>query len=80
MVGRIGAGRLGNHGFGCGGGGAAAEEAGTGKQRQACEADYLCRSDEAHYEHTQIGDNDRMSNSSAGIGRGQMEVLDKWVE
>jgi dTDP-4-amino-4,6-dideoxygalactose transaminase len=32
-----------------------------------------------HYEHTQIGYNYRMSNISAGIGRGQMEVLDKWV-
>ena len=33
-----------------------------------------------HYEHTQIGYNYRMSNISAGIGRGQMEVLDQWVE
>ena len=32
-----------------------------------------------HYEHTQIGYNYRMSNVSAGIGRGQMEVLDKHV-
>ena len=28
-----------------------------------------------HYEHTEIGYNYRMSNISAGIGRGQMEVL-----
>lgn len=30
-----------------------------------------------HYEHSQIGYNYRMSNIVAGIGRGQMEVLDK---
>jgi dTDP-4-amino-4,6-dideoxygalactose transaminase len=34
----------------------------------------------AHYEHSQIGYNYRMSNIVAGIGRGQMEVLDKRVE
>ena len=32
-----------------------------------------------HYEHTQIGYNYRMSNISAGIGRGQMEVLDQHI-
>ncbi|HVI48426.1 MAG TPA: aminotransferase class I/II-fold pyridoxal phosphate-dependent enzyme [Chitinophaga sp.] len=32
-----------------------------------------------HYEHTHIGYNYRMSNISAGIGCGQMEVLDKRV-
>lgn len=32
-----------------------------------------------HYEHTKIGYNYRMSNISAGIGRGQMEVLDKHI-
>ena len=32
-----------------------------------------------HYEHTKIGYNYRMSNISAGIGRGQMEVLDKYI-
>ncbi|WAC01092.1 aminotransferase class I/II-fold pyridoxal phosphate-dependent enzyme [Lacinutrix neustonica] len=32
-----------------------------------------------HYEHSQVGYNYRMSNISAGIGRGQMEVLDKHV-
>lgn len=37
------------------------------------------RDDAPHYEHTQIGYNYRMSNISAGIGRGQMQVLDKWV-
>lgn len=32
-----------------------------------------------HYQHTEIGFNYRMSNISAGIGRGQMLVLDKHV-
>jgi len=32
-----------------------------------------------HYEHSQIGYNYRMSNILAGIGRGQMEVLNKRV-
>jgi len=32
-----------------------------------------------HYEHTKIGYNYRMSNISAGIGRGQMEVLNEHV-
>lgn len=33
-----------------------------------------------HYQHSKIGYNYRMSNICAGIGRGQMEVLDKRVE
>jgi dTDP-4-amino-4,6-dideoxygalactose transaminase len=33
-----------------------------------------------HYQHSEIGYNYRMSNIAAGIGRGQMKVLDKWVE
>ena len=32
-----------------------------------------------HYEHSQMGYNYRMSNVCAGIGRGQMEVLDRFV-
>lgn len=32
-----------------------------------------------HYEHKEIGYNYRMSNISAGIGRGQMEVLDEHI-
>jgi dTDP-4-amino-4,6-dideoxygalactose transaminase len=32
-----------------------------------------------HYQHSEIGYNYRMSNICAGIGRGQMEVLDKHV-
>ncbi|WP_136481111.1 DegT/DnrJ/EryC1/StrS family aminotransferase [Cognatitamlana onchidii] len=34
----------------------------------------------AHYQHTNIGYNYRLSNVLAGIGRGQMEVLGKRVE
>lgn len=37
------------------------------------------RDNAPHYQHTQVGYNYRMSNISAGIGRGQMEVLDKHV-
>lgn len=33
-----------------------------------------------HYEHTELGYNYRMSNIAAGIGRGQMEVLDEHVK
>ena len=32
-----------------------------------------------HYQHSEIGYNYRMSNISAGIGRGQIEVLDKHI-
>ncbi len=38
------------------------------------------RDNAPHYEHSEIGHNYRMSNIIAGIGRGQMEVLDKHVE
>jgi dTDP-4-amino-4,6-dideoxygalactose transaminase len=34
----------------------------------------------AHYEHSEIGYNYRMSTICAGIGRGQMEVLDDYVK
>ncbi len=37
------------------------------------------RDDSPHYQHSHIGYNYRMSNIVAGIGRGQMEVLDKRV-
>ncbi|WP_164667679.1 DegT/DnrJ/EryC1/StrS family aminotransferase [Virgibacillus doumboii] len=33
-----------------------------------------------HYQHSEVGYNYRMSNIVAGIGRGQLEVLDKRVE
>lgn len=38
------------------------------------------RDDAPHYEHSEIGYNYRMSNVVAGIGRGQMKVLEKRVE
>lgn len=38
------------------------------------------RDQAAHYQHSEIGHNYRMSNVLAGIGRGQMEVLDERVE
>lgn len=38
------------------------------------------RDDAPHYEHSHIGYNYRMSNICAGIGRGQMEVLDEHVQ
>lgn len=37
------------------------------------------RDNAPHYEHSHIGYNYRMSNICAGIGRGQMEVLDKHI-
>lgn len=37
------------------------------------------RDDAPHYQHSQIGYNYRMSNITAGIGVGQMEVLDKHI-
>jgi dTDP-4-amino-4,6-dideoxygalactose transaminase len=37
------------------------------------------RDEAPHYQHSEIGYNYRMSNIVAGIGRGQMEVLDKHI-
>jgi len=37
------------------------------------------RDNAPHYQHSEIGYNYRMSNIVAGIGRGQMEILDKHV-
>ncbi len=37
------------------------------------------RDDAPHYQHSQLGYNYRMSNIVAGIGRGQMKVLDKYI-
>ncbi|GHC58509.1 DegT/DnrJ/EryC1/StrS family aminotransferase [Ulvibacter litoralis] len=37
------------------------------------------RDEALHYQHSQIGYNYRLSNVCAGIGRGQMEVLDKHI-
>ena len=33
-----------------------------------------------HYQHSELGYNYRLSNISAGIGRGQMEVLDQRIQ
>jgi dTDP-4-amino-4,6-dideoxygalactose transaminase len=38
------------------------------------------KDDAVHYQHTHIGYNYRMSNIVAGVGRGQLEVIDKRVE
>lgn len=38
------------------------------------------RDNAPHYQHSHIGYNYRMSNITAGIGRGQMEVLDNRIE
>ncbi|MQP24742.1 pyridoxal phosphate-dependent aminotransferase [Flavobacterium sp. LMO8] len=38
------------------------------------------RDEEVHYQHSEVGYNYRMSNVCAGIGRGQMEVLDRHIE
>ena len=38
------------------------------------------KDDAPHYQHSEIGYNYRMSNICAGIGRGQMEVLDDYVD
>jgi dTDP-4-amino-4,6-dideoxygalactose transaminase len=38
------------------------------------------RDNAPHYQHSQIGYNYRMSNITAGIGRGQMQVLDKHID
>lgn len=38
------------------------------------------RDQEIHYQHSELGFNYRLSNVSAGIGRGQMEVLPRRIE
>ena len=38
------------------------------------------RDNAPHYQHSEIGYNYRLSNISAGIGRGQMQVLDKHIK
>src|SRR5690606_11873944 len=37
------------------------------------------RDNAPHYQHSQVGYNYRMSNICAGIGRGQMQVLDEHI-
>ncbi|MFE3869307.1 DegT/DnrJ/EryC1/StrS family aminotransferase [Flavobacterium sp. LS2P90] len=38
------------------------------------------RDEAPHYQHSEIGYNYRMSNICAGIGRGQMEVLEEYID
>ena len=50
------------------------------KKKKAIFLATQARDDAPHYQHSEIGYNYRLSNISAGIGRGQMEVIDKRVE
>ena len=53
------------------------------RQADTLKATFLAtqaRDQAAHYQHSQIGYNYRMSNICAGIGRGQMEVLPERIE
>ena len=60
-------------------GGGALVAADQGHINQARYLATQARQPALHYEHTDVGYNYRMSNISAGIGRGQLEVLDEWV-
>ena len=60
------------------GGGALVCKTDTDKQKAIFLATQA-RDEAPHYQHSQIGYNYRMSNIVAGIGRGQMEVLDKHI-
>ena len=50
------------------------------QKRRAIHLSTQARDHAPHYEHSEIGYNYRLSNISAGIGRGQMEVLDDRVK
>jgi dTDP-4-amino-4,6-dideoxygalactose transaminase len=55
----------------------------SNKEKYTKKATFLAtqaRDNAPHYEHSQIGYNYRMSNIVAGIGRGQLEVLDDRVK
>lgn len=47
---------------------------------KACFLATQARDNAKHYQHSEIGYNYRMSNILAGIGRGQMEVLDERIQ
>ncbi|GAA4232004.1 DegT/DnrJ/EryC1/StrS family aminotransferase [Postechiella marina] len=49
-------------------------------KKQAIHLSTQARDNAPHYEHSSVGYNYRMSNVLAGIGRGQMEVLDDRVQ
>lgn len=55
----------------------------SNKKEHTEKAKYLAtqaREEAPHYQHTEIGYNYRMSNVLAGIGRGQMEVIDDRIK
>ena len=60
------------------GGGALVCKTETSKQKAIFLATQA-RNNAQHYQHSEIGYNYRLSNVLAGIGRGQMEVLDKHI-
>lgn len=60
------------------GGGALVTKSSEGKKRALFLATQA-RDPAPHYEHTEIGYNYRLSNISAGIGRGQMELLNERI-
>lgn len=60
------------------GGGALVTKSKTLKEK-AIHLSTQARDKAPHYQHSEIGYNYRMSNISAGIGRGQMQVLDNHV-
>ena len=60
------------------GGGAIVTKTGALKEKAIFYATQS-RDNAPHYQHSEIGYNYRMSNICAGIGRGQMEVLDEHV-
>jgi len=60
------------------GGGALVTKSQTVKEKAVFLATQA-RDEAPHYQHSEIGYNYRMSNISAGIGRGQMEVLDQRI-
>ena len=60
------------------GGGAIVTKTSTQKEKAVFYATQS-RDNAPHYQHSEIGYNYRMSNICAGIGRGQMEVLDEHV-
>ncbi|MCX2679161.1 DegT/DnrJ/EryC1/StrS family aminotransferase [Galbibacter sp. EGI 63066] len=61
------------------GGGALVTKGGRMKEKAIFLASQA-RDNAPHYQHSQLGYNYRMSNVLAGIGRGQLEVLDERVE
>jgi dTDP-4-amino-4,6-dideoxygalactose transaminase len=61
-------------------GGGALVAPSLGKKQKAVFLATQARDNAPHYQHSEIGYNYRLSNISAGIGRGQMEILDDHVD